>query len=385
MHRQVHLSTYRPGRVVGLLLVALLGFPTSGLAAQQGPEAITCVACLVVDDTGRVLYERNAAVPRANASTTKMVTALLVRRHTSLDEEVTVSAAAAAAGAAQVRLPAGGGYTVEELLQALLMASSNEAAVALAEHVSGSEATFVRSMNRLAGRRGWDGTHFVTSHGLDRPGHLSTAADLAEIGDELLDDRVLARIVRTTETTISWDGGSISFANRNRLLESYGGSVGIKTGFTALAGNVLVAAAERSGRRVIAVAMGSVDSFSDSAALLDYGFARLRRTIVVRRDQVVAGLVFDQIGSTGVAPERPVRGLVDASQLEISFVPDPGVSLPIESGEGVGVLNIRDGSGETIARVGAVAQQDVAAPDSSIVQRAFAGLMRGAGSLFGEG
>lgn len=383
MCRPINLSTYRLVLLVLVVLVAAATAPVSRAATQE-PE-VSCAACVVVDDRGRVLFERNASVSRANASTTKMVTALIVRERASLTDEVVISGTANAVGAAAVDLPQGRGYTVEELLHALLMASSNEAAVALAEHVAGSEPAFVRLMNQLAQERGWRGTSFVTSHGLDTPGHYSTARDLAEIGAEVLDDPVLAAIVRTRTATVTGGGGTVSLSNRNLLLDSYNGAIGIKTGFTALAGNVLVAAARRSGRTVIAVAMGSVDSFEDSAALLDLGFARLRRTVVIRQDETVAGLVFDQVGSTGVAPDRNVRGLVSRAQLEISFVPDPRVSLPIGTGQSVGVLEIRTTRGELFAEVGAIAQHAVAAPEPSLVQRAFAGLLRGAASLLGAG
>ena len=339
----------------------------------------------MVDDTGRVLFDRNASLPRANASTTKMVTALVVRREAEMTEEVSISSGANAVGAAEVDLPPGGGYSVDELLQALLMASSNEAAVALAEHVSGSEQAFVEEMNRMAEQEGWGGTSFVTSHGLDRPGHFSTAEDLADIGDELLKDPALARIVATTSATITGNGGVTSFANRNLLLESYRGAIGIKTGFTAQAGNVLVAAAARQGRRVIVVAMGSDDSFVDSSELLDYGFAVLRRTVVIPEGERVAGLVFDHVGSSGVVAGEDVRGLLDASELEVTFVPEDDLALPIESGEGVGVLEIRNAKGKSVATVDAVAEHGVEAPDTSLLQGAITGLLRGVASLLGTG
>ena len=312
-----------------------------------------------------------------------MVTALIVRERADLSDEVVISETANAVGAAELDLPPGGGYTVEELLYALLLASSNEAAVALGEHVAGSEADFVRLMNQRAEVFGWEGTQFVTTHGLDQPGHYSTAEDLAAIGKELLGDRVLARIVATADASITGPQGEIALANRNLLLESYRGALGVKTGFTALAGNVLVAAAERSGRRVITVAMNSDDSFVDSAALLDFGFARLRRSIAVPSGTRVGGLVFEGSGSTGVVSAEPVRGLLEPDELKLTFEPRSMLSLPIEKGQGVGVLKIRDERGRLLKQIDAVAERGVEEEELSLAQRAFSGLLRGVASVFG--
>jgi serine-type D-Ala-D-Ala carboxypeptidase (penicillin-binding protein 5/6) len=374
------LSTKRLRLSIALLLVLAV---LPGRTAAQEEPAVTCGSCIVVDDTGRVLFERNASAQLANASTTKMVTALVVRERAELEDQVVVSEAAAATGAALLDLPAGGGYTVDELLHALLMASSNEAAVALAEHVSGSEGAFVRLMNRYARALGARGTAFVTSHGLDRPGHYSTAADLALIGDRLLEDRVLARIVAKPSWTIDGPTGDLVLDNRNLLLEGYRGAIGIKTGFTALAGNVLVAAARRSGRTLVAVAMGSVDATADSAALLDYGFARLRASVMVPAAAKLGALVFEGAGSTGVIADRSVRGLTRPSQIDVTFLPSRQINLPITSGETVGVLEIRNRGGRLLAEVDAIAERSVDEPQTSFVENTVSGLLRGFASLLG--
>ena len=226
----------------------------------------------MIDVTGRTLWARSPHAARPNASTTKMVTALVTVRSVGLDEKVTVSPAAAATGGGGVDLIAGERYTVEDLLHALLMTSSNDSAVALAEHVAGSEAAFVEEMNALLEELGARDTTFVTSHGLDTPGHAASALDLATIGVEVLREPVLARIVATAQTTIGGSSGPQRIENTNLLLESYRGAVGIKTGMTSLAGQVLVAAARRDGYLVVAVAMGSGDAAADGRALLDFGF-----------------------------------------------------------------------------------------------------------------
>ncbi|MFN2525971.1 MAG: D-alanyl-D-alanine carboxypeptidase family protein [Actinomycetota bacterium] len=244
-------------------------------AGRAGPE-VSCDACIVVAD-GDAVWSRNPAARLPNASTTKMVTALLTITRVGVEERIVVSTSAAATSGGGLELSAGDVYTVRELLLALLLSSSNDAAVALAEHVSGAEHRFVAQMNAYARYLGARSTHFVTPHGLDTPNHYSSARDLALIGDRLLGEPVLARMVARQRVTIGTGDGRETLENRNELLGSYRGAVGIKTGQTSGAGEVLVAAARREGHLVIAVAMRSDEATLDARALLDYGFAHLRR------------------------------------------------------------------------------------------------------------
>lgn len=337
-----------------LAVVGPSGAP--GPAARQAlaGRRLSCAACLVVDDTGTRLFARAAGAPRAIASTTKMVTAMLVARRTSPGAVVTVSARAGATGGGGLDLLAGQRFTVEELLQALLLTSSNDAAVALAEHTAGSERSFVVAMNRLAARLGARSTHFVTPHGLDRPGHVSTAADLARIARALLRDPYLARIVATPRITIEGPDGSLLLANRNALLESYRGALGVKTGFTDEAGEVLVAAARRGGRELIAVALGSRDAAADCRRLLNRGFAALRAATVLSPRRTVATLVFDPAGSVPVAAAARVRGMWHPASIDLRFHPDPGAEPPLAAGTRVGTV-VLSARGRPVASIPAVA------------------------------
>jgi D-alanyl-D-alanine carboxypeptidase (penicillin-binding protein 5/6) len=286
------------------------------------------------------------------ASTTKMMTALLVVEETGLDEAVVVSAGAAATGGGGLALEAGEVWSAGSLLHALLMSSSNDAAVSLAEHVAGSEPAFVEMMNARAGDMGLRGTRFTTAHGLDMAGHHSTAADLAELGRALLEVPALAEIVAAPEASIEGPRGLVILENRNLLLESYPAADGIKTGYTRGAGNVLVASARRGDRHLIAVAMRAVDPFEDARRMLDAGFAALRRTLLLEAETELASLVFDPAGSVGIAAARPVRGVTDATTLATVFEPSPRLSLPIEAGQVVGRLLVVDGD-DVVARVDA--------------------------------
>ena len=365
--------------VVGLLAPATLGTPVVARTAQV---EVTCTACLLVDDTGRELFARMASVPLPNASTTKMTTALVVRAETEPMEQVMVSAAAAGIGGGGLDLSAGQVFSVESLLYALLLDSSNDAAVALAEHVAGSQEAFVRSMNELAADLGASDTNYATAHGLDVTGHGSSARDLALIADELLADDLLAEIVGTAEARIQGPRGTISVENRNLLLESYPGATGVKTGFTAGAGNVLVASAAREGRRLIAVVMDSVDAAADARALLDLGWTRLARTVVLPRGTSVGALVFDS-GSTRVVSARPVRDSTRPDRVTFRFDPFEDLEMPLAPGDVVGEVVVTSSRGE-LDSVDAIAAGAVGLENPSWASDAFAGLLGAVGRLVGS-
>ena len=326
--------------------------------ARPAPPEVTCGACVVVADNGRVLFGRGGREQRSNASTTKMVTALVVVTAAGLDETVTVSATAASTGGGGLDLQAGDGWSVHDLLYALLLTSSNDAAVALAEHVAGSESEFVIRMNRRAAALGATGTQFVTSHGLDAPGHYSTAQDLARFGAAVLDDPVLAQIVATPRAVLAGPDGAAEVENRNLLLENYPNVVGIKTGYTAGAGNVLVAAARRRHRTVIAVAMGSLDATEDARRLLDYGFARLELTLLLRAGTPVGAIVLPAGGSTRVVAAADVRALADPARVTVTFEPRRKAALE-GVGDPIGAIRVTAGR-RLVGTVDGVAADPVA-------------------------
>lgn len=364
-------------------LVVSPSAPPSAPAAARAPlpqrPAVTCAACLISANED-VLWGRAIDVRRANASTTKMVTALVVVKEADLDEPVRASRSAAATGGGGFDLSPGDVFTAGELLHALLLSSSNDAAVALAEHVAGSERAFAARMNRVAESLGATGSSFVTAHGLDVPGHYSTARDLARIALALLRRPILAEIVATPATTIS---GGRRLVNTNPLLKSYAGAVGVKTGYTAGAGDVLVAAAERGGRRLIAVAMGSSDAAADASALLDYGFAVLGRGILVEQGSTLGALVFDPAGAAAVVAGRTVRGLPDPSTIGVRFEPSESVTPPLAGGETVGTMVIISENGDVVARAPAVTPDDLPGGDGGGAASLFGAVLRAASAIVG--
>jgi serine-type D-Ala-D-Ala carboxypeptidase (penicillin-binding protein 5/6) len=260
------------------------------LPAAVRPPAVKATAWVLADEaTGQVLAARNADAPRPMASTTKVMTALLVlEAGGNLDRVVTVGAAPTRVSDSSVKLKRGERFTVRQLLQALLIKSANDAAVALAETVDGSEAAFVRHMNDRAARLGLDDTHFVTPHGLDRPGHHTSPRDLARLWETAMGQPAFRELVGTRKVRLPGGPARLrAIATTNLLLGSYPWVLGGKTGFTDDAGRCLVASAERGGRRLVAAALGSTDAIADVRALLEYGFTAFVRARIADAGQTV--------------------------------------------------------------------------------------------------
>jgi D-alanyl-D-alanine carboxypeptidase len=223
---------------------------------------------------GAVLHELNAGMRLPPASLTKIATALVAIEQVDLVEMVTVEVSggelSASTDATVMGIEPGQRLSILDLLYGMLLPSGNDAAIAIAQHVSGSQTAFVTLMNGMASELGLSDTQFTNPHGLDDPGLYTSAYDIAMMGRELLRDPGLAHIVRTQSYQPAWEGPAME--NHNLLLSLYPGALGLKTGYTDLAGQTLVAAAERSGRRIIVSVLRSQDVYVDAIALLDWGF-----------------------------------------------------------------------------------------------------------------
>ncbi len=236
-------------------------------------------ALLMEYKTGKILYEMSPDEKVAPASITKIMTLILVMEalesgKLKLEDKITASEHAASLGGSQIWLESGEVMTVDELLRATVIASANDATVALAEAVAGSEEGFVVMMNEKAKSLGMNGTNFVNSYGLDADGHLTTAHDVALMSAELIKHDLIRQY--STVKMDSLRGGQSELVNTNKLVRYYSGAFGLKTGTTGKAGSCLSATAERDGLTLIAVVMGaptSKDRFSGAQKLLDYGFA----------------------------------------------------------------------------------------------------------------
>lgn len=240
-------------------------------AAQRLPPLSAQAALLADSDTNQVLAAASDRQSRPMASTTKIMTALLVLERANLADQVVVSPSALV-GESSMGLAAGEVVTVEDLLWGLLLNSGNDAAMALAEHVAGNEAAFVALMNQRAAELGMSNTRFANPHGLDAPEHFSSAHDLWLATQEALKYPLFRQIVATPAYTTA----GRQLVNQNELLGSYPGADGVKTGTTLAAGQNLVGSVTADGHREIAVILGSQDRYSDAAAVFDHFFSHWR-------------------------------------------------------------------------------------------------------------
>ena len=265
-------------RTLAALLCVCALLPSAAHAAA--PQAEAAAAVLMEKETGALLYEQDAHDKREPASVTKIMTLLLVMEaleegRLALTDQIAVSAHAASMGGSQVYLKEGERMSAGELIKAVAVVSGNDAAVALAEHIAGSESAFVSRMNEKAAQLGMADTNFVNCTGLPAAGHLTSAYDIALMSRELI-----LRHPQVREYTTIWmdtiRDGQFQLANTNRLVRFYEGCTGLKTGFTTSALYCLSATAEREGMELIAVVLGaptSAQRFTAAQDLLTYGFA----------------------------------------------------------------------------------------------------------------
>jgi D-alanyl-D-alanine carboxypeptidase len=246
-----------------LLLFSI--FPCQAKAVSTSATA----AILVDVDSGRVLYEENADRRMRIASTTKILTALVAIRAGNLSDIVTVKREATLTEGSSMYLREGEQLTLETLLYGLLLCSGNDAAVAIADHVGGSQAGFVAMMNETARELGMADSSFANPNGLDDEAHYSTARDMARLACAAVENETLVRIASTRSITI----GGRTMTNHNKLLSYLDGCIGLKTGYTRAAGRTLVSCVERNGQRLAAVTLQDGNDWADHQSLYDYGFA----------------------------------------------------------------------------------------------------------------
>ena len=323
---------------------------------SRRPPRLSAPSSILLDlDSGGVLFEEVATERRPIASLTKIMTALVVLEATSPRDLVTASATAVTQSGAELGLEAGEQLPVRELVYALMLQSANDAAVALAEHVSGSVAAFVDRMNRRARQLGLSDTRFASPNGLDDSGY-STAADLAALTTEAYRAPGFARIAATRFREIPAPSGEPRrIQNRNALLWLYPGAIGVKTGYTSAAGFCLVAVADRDGLRLATVILGApTEAFSDAAEVLNFGFAAYQRRTLVQAGQPFEPFEVDGRGVPVVA-EESVEALIRRSQdVVVTVHPHDGLSLPVVEGESVGSVRVAS-EGMTLGEVRLIA------------------------------
>jgi len=359
--------------ISGLLVFAIA---VSSLAYAQGISLEAKASLLMEAETGKILHESNPHEKLAPASVTKVMTMLLI--YEALDQEkikwddiVTVSAHAASMGGSQIFLEVGEKQTVRDLTKAIVIASANDAAVAMAEFIAGSEDAFVSQMNKKAAELGMQNTHFANSCGLDAPGHLTTAYDIALMSRDLIlkyPDVFKYATTRLDIITHKTARGEEEFGltNTNKLIRNYTGATGLKTGSTSEALYCISATAEKEGMQLISVILGApspVIRFDNAMKLLDYGYANY--TLIAKEE---TGTVMGEIpiakGVQEVSPivikEQTNMVAPKGKHVELTgeVVITENLTAPVKAGQHVGEV-IYTWEGAEVGRSALVVPEDV--------------------------
>ncbi|MGN1368026.1 MAG: D-alanyl-D-alanine carboxypeptidase family protein [Aristaeellaceae bacterium] len=349
-----------------LMLVCLVAMlPRTASAEEVGTSAL---ACVVIDEkSGRVLLSHNAEAPLPMASTTKVMTALLALESGDLEAPVTCSRNAFGVPGTSIYLSEGETLTLRDMLYGLMLASGNDAATAIAEHIGGSVTDFCAMMTARAAELGCKSTVFRTPHGLPCDGHYTTAHDLALIAREAMTHPEFREIVGTSRATIPWEGRGYDrvLNNKNRLLTSYEGATGIKTGYTKKAGRCLVFGAEQEGMRIIGVVLNCWDWFDEAARLMDMAFERYEAVTMLQGGEMVSAVEVvhsdsDVVNAVLAADLTGVVAKGSIPQVEIDL-PD-SVEAPVQKGQVLGTARLLSG-GVVVAESSLLAAEDVARDD----------------------
>jgi|SRR5680860_22656 len=316
----------------------------SSVLSDGLPRVSASSAVLMDVLTGDILFGKQADTRRAPASTTKIMTAILGLELGRPDEVVTVSPKAADIGEATLHLDPGERITLYELITGALVRSGNDACVAIAEHISGSEEQFVKLMNKKALALGAQNTHFENTNGLPRKGHYSTAKDLALMARHGLKLPQFASIIRQKETEIHFIEPDVfmDLRNTNKLLWNYPYANGVKTGTTTAAGKCLVASATKEGRKLVVVVLNAPDRFGDAQKLLEWGFEKTETVRLVEAGQVVAEFAGAK-KSVQVFINSPIDvsiTKVERGKLQTRVVWEKNADLPVRAGERLGRLEV---------------------------------------------
>jgi len=350
--------------LTALILISFLPAFASGELYLSAKSAV-----LIDAHSGKVLYSYNENERLPMASTTKIMTAITALEECDIDDIVTVSVNAVGIEGSSVYLVKGEKLTLEQLLYALMLESANDAAVAIAIHVSGSIESFAGLMNKKAADLGLENTNFENPHGLYHENHYTTALELARISAYALKNDKFREIVSCTRKVIPLNGdyGSRVLINHNKMLKNYDGAIGVKTGYTKQCGRCLVSAAERDDLTLVAVTLNAHDDWHDHTVMLDYGFDNYR---AVKLEVVPNGFLMPVVGGTlsevYLLADEAESVLVSKKSGELTYEKELPTFCyaPIVNGQKIGkIIFYIDGEriGETTVRaVGEVAEKKTA-------------------------
>ena len=311
------------------------------------PDVSARSAVLLEASTGRVLYEKNGYEKMPMASTTKIMTAIVALENGDIADYVEVSSNASGIEGSSIWLSAGEKMTLSDMLFGLMLASGNDAALAIAEHVGGSVEGFVEMMNAKAQEIGAYNTHFVNPNGLPVENHYTTAYDLALISAYAMQNDYFCEIVKTQYKTLPWDGHEWDrvVKNKNKILWNYEGGNGIKTGFTKEAGRCLSAGAKRDGMQLVSVVLSASDMFGDCMAMMDYGFENFEYCRILEAGELMGDVAVEEGMESGFSvytQEDIYYPLTEeeCAQIQKRVFLEETLRAPIVKGQTVGYVDI---------------------------------------------
>ena len=350
-------------KIAAFALSFALLFLYNGSAVAEGTDGSSRSSILIEAKTGRVLYEQNAHEPLPMASTTKIMTALVALENGNVHDLVTAGKNAFGVPGTSIYLSLGEQLPLLDMLYGLMLASGNDAAVAIAEHIGGDMDSFCRMMNERAAAIGCENTVFASPHGLPADNHHTTARDLALIAREAMQNPTFREIVSTQRASIPWAGHDYDriLNNKNRLLSEYPGAIGVKTGYTKAAGRCLVFAAKRDGLELIGVVLNCPDWFREAEALLDKGFDSWQMVSLLSAGETVRTVPVKNGVSNAV---RVIASSDVAGPVRLDAWPDLVLELPdsleagFSRGQTVGVAKLMD-AGQTLITVPLVTAEAV--------------------------
>ena len=362
----IYLKRLFAGMTAALLAVILVfSFSASAISAR----------CAVLLDctADRVLYQRQVDERSLIASTTKIMTALIICEQCNVLDRVKIPKEAVGVEGSSMYLLEGEILTIQELLYGMMLCSGNDAATALAIYCAGSVEAFAQMMNDKARSLGLLNTHFENPHGLDGVAHYSTARDLGRLAAYAMDNPVFAQIVSTKSVKI----GDRQLRNHNKLLWQVEGADGVKTGYTKAAGRILVSSATREGRRLVAVTIAAPDDWQDHTTLLEQGFEDYRVETIIRKGENLGSMEIagGQVAAVELIASEDFSFPLTNSEAPEIMLPEPGfVYAPVSAGQQAGFARVYLNErciGRVPLHYGQTIEQEV--PQPGILQRLLGG------------
>lgn len=347
--------------------------PATKASPAPAPSIGAAGAVLMDADTGQVLYTKNPHVKRPNASTTKIMTAILIIENCGMNDIITASKKASETPFTSLNLKPGEKITVKDLLTGMLLRSANDAAVAAAEHIAGTAPKFAEMMNKKAAEIGCTDTHFVTPNGLYDPNHYSSAYDLCLMAKYALKYPIFDEAVNTRKYTLASrtiNKKDMVVFSKSKFLKDYPGADGVKSGYTKQAGYCYVGSATRDGWRLVSAVLKSENSGNDTAALMDYGFDNFQPVDVARvdSDRVKVEINGGSKGSIEAVPARDLHVVVPRTGAAVTKrIELKKITAPVAKGTPLGIL-YASVDGTTVAQVELRAAENV---DVSIARKAW--------------